>query len=300
MRIVFMGTPSYAEVILKRLYAEDGMEVVAVFTQPDKPVGRKKMLTPPAVKVLAQQHNTPIYQPVRLKEAQEELLAIETDFIVVAAYGQILPKAVLEHAPCINLHASILPQYRGASPIQQSLLHGDSESGVTAMRMDEGLDTGDILLIKRFEITPTMLAAELYEALSEMAAQASIEVLTTFDSLQHHPQNSDEATHCTKIVKTDGLVVFDNAEEIYNKYRAFHSWPGVFLENKMKLNGLTLIDSVTPYSAGQILDITKEGVVVGCSKGSICIASVQPASKKMISAKDYLNGKRLDIGHSFI
>ena len=154
MRVIFMGTPDYAGRILEKIITTKGMEVVAVYTQPDKPVGRKKVLTPPVVKTIALQNNINVYQPERLRETKtiEELKKIECDYIVVAAYGQILPPEILEHAPCINLHASILPHYRGASPIQQTLLNGDSKTGVTAMLMDEGLDTGDIIKIKEIDV----------------------------------------------------------------------------------------------------------------------------------------------------
>ncbi|RLA69504.1 MAG: methionyl-tRNA formyltransferase, partial [Epsilonproteobacteria bacterium] len=146
MNIIFMGTPDYASTILERIIATENMNVVAVYTQPDKPVGRKKVMTPAITKIVALEKDLSVYLPNRLRddETVSELLKIKCDFIVVAAYGQILPKVILDHAPCINLHASILPQYRGASPIQQSLLNGDEESGVTAMLMDEGLDTGAI------------------------------------------------------------------------------------------------------------------------------------------------------------
>ena len=150
MKIIFMGTPDYAEAILKTLINTDKIDVVAVYTQPDKPVGRKKVMTSPSVKVLANENNIDVYQPSRLRneDVVKELQTIECDYIVVAAYGQILPQEILDHAPCINLHASILPQYRGASPIQQTLLNDDKQTGVTAMRMDIGLDTGDILKIQ--------------------------------------------------------------------------------------------------------------------------------------------------------
>lgn len=300
MRIIFMGTPSYAAHILRAMISEEEMDVVAVFTQPDKPVGRKRVMTPPEVKVLALEHNITTFQPARLRDAQEDVLAIETDFIVVAAYGQILPKAILEHAPCINLHASILPQYRGASPIQQSLLHGDKRSGVTAMRMDEGLDTGDILRIEHVMIEPTMLAAELYETLSKCAASLTLDVLRGFDTLQPRMQDESQASHCKKIKKEDGLIVFDNAEAIYNRYRAFHFWPGVFLDNKMKIKQMELVDTNSSNEAGQVIAIDEKGVVVGCTLGAIRILEVQPASKKAMRALDYLNGKRLDVGHPFL
>ena len=165
MKIIFMGTPEYAGRILEKIIATPDMEVVTVYTQPDKPVGRKKILTAPIVKTIALENGIRVYQPQRLREADvvKELKKIECDYIIVAAYGQILPKEVLCHAPCINLHASILPQYRGASPIQQTLLNGETKTGVTAMLMDEGLDTGAIIKIETIDVSSNEMSESLFE-----------------------------------------------------------------------------------------------------------------------------------------
>ena len=184
MEIIFMGTPDYAESILKTIIKNEKMEVVAVYTQPDKPVGRKRVMTPPIVKVLAQEHNIDTYQPNRLRneDTVEELLKIECDYIIVAAYGQILPQKILDHAPCINLHASILPQYRGASPIQQTLLNGDNQTGVTAMLMDIGLDTGDILKIDTIDVPKDEMVENLFNRLTDVASTLTIDILENFNS----------------------------------------------------------------------------------------------------------------------
>ena len=292
-----MGTPDYAHRILKRLIETDGIDVVAAYTQPDKPVGRKKVMTPPPVKTLAQEHGIAVYQPSRLRDeaAVDELRAIACDFIVVAAYGQILPKAVLEHAPCINLHASILPQYRGASPIQQTLLNGDKETGVTAMLMDEGLDTGDILKIVKIGVDDDEMAGTLFERLTTLAADLTVDVLFNFASLTPVPQDDDAATHCKKITKADGEIVFDDAVSVYNRYRAFTPWPGVYLESGLKLKRMALESVCMTYRPGEILNIDEESVVVGCTLGSLRIFAVQPPSKKEMSVVDYLNGKRVGL-----
>lgn len=203
MRIIFMGTPDYASRILQDLIEDTMMDVVAVYTQPDKPVGRKKVMTPPPVKVLAQEHDIALFQPNLLRDGEvvSQLLEIACDFIVVAAYGQILPKAILDHAPCINLHASILPHYRGASPIQQSLLNGDHESGVSAMLMDVGLDTGAILKIARIKIGDDEMVSSLFDRLTDVASALTLDVLKTFESLTPQAQIDSEATHCSKITK---------------------------------------------------------------------------------------------------
>ena len=297
-RVIFMGTPTYAEVILQKLIEADDMEVVCVYTQPDKPVGRKKLLTPPPVKQLAQSVDIPVFQPDRLRdeEAIASVVAQECDFIVVAAYGQILPKEILDHAPCINLHASILPKYRGASPIQQALLNGDEKTGVTAMLMDEGLDTGDILKIRECKIDPDDLAPQLFEKLTHIAADLTLEVLRDYANITPIPQDEAQASHCKKITKADGMVTFDDASGVYNRYRAFTPWPGIYLQSGLKLKEIGLYEREGNYSAGEILKID-EKVVIGCQKGALVVVKVQPVSKKEMDIFAYINGKRLQVGN---
>lgn len=297
MRIIFMGTPDYAEAILERIINTSDMEVVAVYTQPDKPVGRKKVMTPPVVKTIAQTHNIDIYQPIRLRDAQtvEELLNIECDYIVVAAYGQILPLEILQHAPCINLHASILPAYRGASPIQQTLLNGDNKTGVTAMLMDVGLDTGDILKIDTIDVSDDEMVETLFERLTVTATELTIDVLESFKSYPPVKQDDSLSTHCAKISKQDGEVTFRNAIELYNKYRAFTPWPAIYLNSGLKLKNIKLEEIESTNENGKILSIDKDSIVVGCKKGSVRIFNVQPASKKEMDILSYINGKRLSL-----
>ena len=292
-----MGTPDYAGRILQKIIDTKGIEVVAVYTQPDKPVGRKKVLTPPIVKTIALQNNIALYQPNRLRDeiAVKEVTGIECDYIVVAAYGQILPLEILQHAPCINLHASILPHYRGASPIQQTLLNGDSKTGVTAMLMDKGLDTGDIIKIKEIDVSKTEMAESLFDMLTEVASELTIDVLQNFNSYTAIKQDNSLASHCKKISKQDGEVEFDDAVVIFNKYRAFTPWPGIYLSSGLKLKKIELADEASQNESGKILDIEKEAIVVGCKKGSIKILSVQPESKNEMDVISYINGKRLNI-----
>jgi methionyl-tRNA formyltransferase len=297
MKIIFMGTPDYAQAILKKIIQTEDMEVVAVYTQPDKPVGRKKIMTSPVVKTLADEFNIKVYQPNRLRDDDvvKELLKIECDYIVVAAYGQILPLEILEHAPCINLHASILPAYRGASPIQQSLLNGDKKTGVTAMLMDVGLDTGDIIKIDEIEIGEDVMASELFDKLTEVASTLTIEVLHNFSAYTPAAQDETKSTHCSKITKADGEVSFDNALEIYNKYRAFTPWPGIFLASGLKLKKVSIEDKNSSNISGKILQIDSDSIVVGCSNGSLRIFSVQAPSKNEVDVISYINGKRLSL-----
>ncbi len=295
INIVYMGTPDYASSILQALIKDDEINVLSVYTQPDKPVGRKKVLTAPITKTVALESNIEVHQPLNLRsqEIETEIKSLNPDYIVVAAYGQILPKNILDIAPCINLHASILPQYRGASPIQQSLLNGDKETGVTAMLMDVGLDTGDILKISRMEIPSDMMVEELFSALTTIAAELTLDVLKNFDSLTPQKQDDEVATHCSKISKENGLITFDDAQELYNKYRAFTPWPGVYLESGLKLKDIVLQSTQGSYKPGEILVKSTDSFLVGCKKGCIRVNQLQAPSKKQIDGASYLNGKKL-------
>ena len=295
--IVFMGTPEYAAKILRAL-AEAKFEIAAVFTQPDKPVGRKQILTPSEVKVYAQQHlsTVPIFQPASLKDdaVAVQIKDLKPDFIVVAAYGKILPQSVLDIAPCINLHASILPKYRGASPIQSAILAGEKQTGVTAMLMDAGLDTGDIL---DFIYTPceSKMSSELFSELGELGGELIVKVLKNFENLKPQKQDDAQASHCKKISKSDGLFSFDEeAGQIYNKSRALTPWPGIYLTSGLKILSLEL--SKKSGKSGEILSVEKDHVVVACKGGAVKIYELQEPSKKPTNAKAYINGKRLSVG----
>lgn len=294
MNVIFMGTPDYADKILNRLIVTEDINIIAVYTQPDRPVGRKQVLTPPIVKVSALENMIPVYQPSRLRDEAvvAELLKIDCDLIVVAAYGQILPQAILDHAPCVNLHASILPQYRGASPIQQTLLNGDSESGVTAMLMDVGLDTGAVLKIARLSVKDDEMAATLFDRLTDLACEVTVDVLHDFETLRPVPQDDTLATYCPKITKADGEMSLKDARSEYDKYRAFTPWPGVFLSSGLKLKALHLESTCGMFTPGEILKIDDESAVIGCGLGKIRIFRVQPPSKKEMSVIAYLNGRR--------
>ncbi|SFV56580.1 Methionyl-tRNA formyltransferase [hydrothermal vent metagenome] len=296
IKVIFMGTPEYAEEILKKLIEDSQIEVISVYTQPDKPVGRKKILTPPPVKELALKHKIKVYQPSLLRdsEAITSVLEQECDFIVVAAYGQILPKEILNHAPCINLHASILPRYRGASPIQQAILNGDTKTGVTAMLMDEGLDTGDIIKIEECAIDADEMVEELFIKLTNIAAALTLDVVKNFSSYKPIPQDDAKASYCKKITKADGLVEFDDAKSLYNRYRAFTPWPGVYLKSGLKLKKMKLLSTQGGFKKGEILEVG-ECAKIGCETGSVAICRVQPPSKKEMDIISYLNGKRLNL-----
>lgn len=298
-KIVFMGTPHYADRILQTLIDAEDMAVTLVITQPDRPVGRKRVMTPPPVKQTAEANGIGVLQPQRLSEAgiAEHIASLSPDFIVVAAFGQLLPKSILDIAPCINLHASLLPKYRGASPIQQALLNGDKVTGVTSMLMDEGLDTGAILLKKRFEIPEDMRLHTLTEQLTEDACALTLETIRRFDKITPEPQNDAEASYCKKIRKSDGLIAFEDAANIYNKYRAFEGWPGIFDTNGTKYEDVKLEAKEGSYKAGDILAIyDDESLSIGCERGRLRVGILQPPGKKPMRAKAYCVGRGKRVG----
>ena len=303
-KILFMGTPDYATTIFIELL-KSKYEIVGLFTQPDKPVGRKQILTPPHIKQYCIDENIklPIFQPLKLKnnqEAKEEIQNLKPDFILVAAYGQILPKDILDIAPCINLHASLLPNYRGASPIQESLLNDDSFTGVTSMLMEEGLDSGDILGFQYLKITRTMEVSEAFEKLSHIAAQLTITTLDNFENINAIKQNESLVTFCKKIKKDDGLVDFGDAKKLFLKYKAYSYWPGIFLSSELKLKDIELNEELSQNNEGEILEINKDFILIGCKKGSLKIKILQAPSKKAMSSVDFVRGQRLEVGNILV
>ncbi|AZL53490.1 methionyl-tRNA formyltransferase [Aliarcobacter skirrowii] len=298
-KVLFMGTPSYATEILKELLASK-YEVVGIFTQEDKPVGRKQLLTPPHIKQFCIDNSLdiPIFQPKKLKDnlvAYLSILDLKPDFIIVAAYGQILPKDILNIAPCINLHASILPNYRGASPIQEGILNDDKYLGVTSMFMEEGLDCGDILGFSYLR-NSNLLVDEAFEKLSILAAKLTITTLNNFENIRPLKQNNCEASFCKKIKKEDGLVDFFDAKKLFLKYKAYSFWPSIFLKSDLKIKDIELIEESSKNEAGKILEISKDYIIVACLTGTLKIKTIQAPSKKAINAVEYIRGQRLEVG----
>lgn len=303
-KILFMGTPDYATRIFEELL-NSSYEIVGLFTQPDKPVGRKQILTAPHIKqfCLDKELNFPIYQPEKLRgneEAASQIKALNPDFIIVAAYGQILPIEILDIAPCINLHASLLPKYRGASPIQESLLNDDYFTGVTSMFMEEGLDSGDILAWQYLKITPTMLVDEAFDKLSDIAAKLTITTLDNFESINPKKQNESEVSFCKKIKKEDGLVDFSSAKNLFLKYKAYSYWPGVFLSSGLKLKDIEFVENNSNNKEGSILELNEDFILIGCKVGSIKIKTLQAPSKKALASSVYIRGQRLEEGDTLI
>ena len=306
MKIVFMGTPDFAVATLEKLYA-DGYEVAAVFTQPDKPKGRGYKLTPPPVKVLALEHGTPVYQPDSLKKDAEEYLdilkKISPDVIVVAAYGKILPKEVLElpRLGCVNVHGSLLPKYRGAAPIQQSVLDDEAQTGITTMLMGEGLDTGDILLQETADIGIDETAAELFDRLAVMGAELLVKTLPLLDKGEITPLKQDEskATYAKMLSKDMCELDFDNsARAVHKMICGLSDWPCAvtFLDGKrIKIYHSSLLDETGSFGApGEIIDDRE--FVVACKQGKFKITELQAEGGKRMKTADYLRGKPVTKG----
>ena len=305
MKLVFMGTPDYAVNTLEGLIAA-GHNVAAVFAQPDKPVGRKHIITPPPVKVCAQSHGIAVYQPNTLRDGEAERLLSEIapDAIVVVAYGKILPKEILEIPKygCVNGHASLLPKYRGASPIQWCIVCGESSTGVTAMRMDEGMDTGDILKTAETQIGEEETAEELFERLSVITAELLVNTLADLEKGNITPikQDEEKASYAPIIKKEMAFLDFSNktATEIHNAVRGYYSWPCAyfFLENKrIKVIKAAVADS-TNAKAGTVIK-SDDSLVIACKDGTaVELLTVQPEGSKPMSAKQMLCGRPIAMG----
>ena len=305
MKIAFMGTPDFAVDCLRAL-AESEHEVVGVFCQPDKPVGRKQELTPPDVKVEALKHNLPVFQPVSLRNGKgvEILEEIKPDLVIVVAYGKILPDDFLSYPKygCINIHASILPKYRGASPIHFAVLNGDEETGVTSMQMDSGLDTGDILLIKKAKIGINDTTERMYEVLAPLGAEVLMETIDLLIKGELNPIKQDDSLSSKVGLLSKDMSPIDwtkSAFEIHNKIRGLYSWPGASttLNGKtLKVHSSVLSDKKGNTNPGEIVD-TNGRLVVSCGDGNcVELTTIQLEGKKRMDASAFLNGYQLQKG----
>ncbi|MDO4608526.1 MAG: methionyl-tRNA formyltransferase [Clostridia bacterium] len=303
MRIVFMGTPDYAAVTLQKLIDEK-FDITAVFAQPDKPVGRKQILTPPATKVIAQNNNIPVYQPITLRdgEALNILKELNPDAIVVVAYGKILPKEILDlpkHG-CINGHASLLPKLRGASPIQWSIVTGEKVTGVSTMLMDEGMDTGDVLEIIETPIGNEETAEELFDRLAVLSADLMVSTLKSVKAgtLKPVKQNEADATYAPIIKKDMAHIDFNKtATEICNAVRGFYSWPCAFcFINGKRIKIIKAATSSLKSTDSGIVIANDNKLVISCKDGSVELITVQPEGAKAMSAAQMLNGHKIELG----
>ena len=300
LKIIFAGTPDFAARHLDALLASKH-QVVGVFTQPDRPSGRGNKLTPGPVKMLAQAHDVPVFQPKSLKpEDNQQLVAdLQADIMVVVAYGLILPKAVLDmpRLGCINVHGSLLPRWRGAAPIQRSLWAGDRETGVTIMQMDVGLDTGDMLHKLSCPITPEDTSASLYDKLAELGPQGMLDTLDLLASGKAQPEVQDEAlvSYAEKLSKEEARLDWSlSAAQLERCIRAFNPWPvSFFLIEDQPVKVWQA--SVLPHQnkqPGEVIHADKNGIQIATADGVLNLLSLQPAGKKAMSAQDLLNSRR--------
>ncbi len=305
MRVLFIGTGDIGLPSLEWLLGSSEHDVVGVVTQPDKPVGRKQVLMPSQIKVRAQAADVQVIQPQKIRHAVAELQAFEADVAVVVAYGQILSRAVLDVPKfgCLNIHASLLPRHRGAAPIQAAIRDGDSETGVTLMFMDEGLDTGDILLMKRLPIGSDDTGGSLHDKLAQMAPAALAEALALLaaGNAPRVRQDEAQATHVRKLSRQDGRIEWSrSALELDRLIRAYTPWPGtacVFRGMQMKVHRAEPIaDANVSPTPGTVVGAGAEGILVSCGNGLLRLLEVQMEGGRRLAAADFLRGHALQVG----
>jgi methionyl-tRNA formyltransferase len=298
LRLVFAGTPDFAATALRALI-QTQHDIVAVYTQPDRPAGRGRKLTPGPVKQLAQQYQLPVFQPASLKtpEAIEQLRTLDADVMVIAAYGLLLPPEVLSvpRLGCLNIHASLLPRWRGAAPIQRAILAGDTETGITIMQMDKGLDTGAMLLKLCCPIDQEDTAASLHDRLAALGAEAIITALDQLPTLTATPQDDSLATYAAKLTKQEAIIDWQrSAEELDRLIRALNPWPVA----QTRVKGQTLriwaaqpLADSTTASPGTVIGCDKNGIDIACGRGVIRLTRLQPAGSKPMDVAAFLNGR---------
>lgn len=306
LKVLFMGTPDFAEACLKALVG-NGRNVVGVITQPDKQKGRGMQVQYCDVKRYALEKSLPVYQPETLKDEAILPLLKELcpDVIVVVAYGKILPEYVLEFPEygCINVHGSLLPEYRGAAPIQRAVIDGKRVTGVTTMYMDKGLDTGDMLLKREYEIGENTNTGEAFDDLAKIGAELLLETLDGLEKGTVTPEKQDgsKATYAEKILKSECAVSFDEtAQTVHNKIRGLYPFPGAFCYHDGKM--LKLCESriykenAPEGKAGEVVGLSKEGILVKCSDGAVLLTMVKPEGKGIMNAIDLINGRKIAVG----
>ncbi len=299
-KVVFMGTPDFSVPVLQRLL-EEKYDVIAVVTQPDRPVGRKKVLTPPPVKVEALKHNIPVYQPEKIRQSEElkTIISLNPDIIVTAAFGQILPKELLD-APkfgCVNVHASLLPELRGGAPIHYSILQGKEKTGITIMYMAEKLDAGDIISVAEVKIEEEDTVGTLHDKLSVVGSDLLAETLPKLlaGEITPIPQKDEEATFAPNLKRSDEKIDWSTSgEEVYNKIRGLNPWPVAFTlyqGNVMKVWAGKKVTKTKDAAPGTIVEITEQGPIVATGNDTyIQLTEVQPAGKKKMDIGQFLRG----------
>ncbi|HEY3930946.1 MAG TPA: methionyl-tRNA formyltransferase [Verrucomicrobiae bacterium] len=311
MKIVFMGTAELSCASLEKLARDKNFQIAAVVTQPDKPKGRELKLQFSPVKNLAEKLKLLVLQPAKARDEKfiSELRELKPDLIVVAAYGQILPQTILDLPKfgCVNVHTSLLPKYRGASPIQSAILNGETETGVTIMKMDAGLDTGEIISQTRTPILPEDNSQTLHDRLAQLGAELLVEIIPDYVAGKILPkrQPTEGASCAAKIKKEDGKIDWNEpAEKILNRLRAFTPWPGAFTflktEEKSQLLKIWKADvSGNSGQTGTVLSADKNGIVVACGKNALRILELQREGGRRLSAQEFLAGHPLNLGEKF-
>ena len=308
LRIIFMGTPELAAVSLSALLREPAFQIVAVVTQPDRPKGRDLKLQPSPVKQIALNAGVHVLQPLKARDEKfiAELEKLQPELITVAAFGQILPKAILDlpRWGCLNVHTSLLPKYRGASPIQSAILNGETETGVTIMKMDVGLDTGDMLTHQTTPIRDEDNAAILHDRLAQIGAALLVQTIPDYvaGKVEPRPQQHELATHVAKIKKEDGRIDWTQpARATWNRIRAFTPWPGAFtflpIQPQPVLLKIWQAEVLSKQgTAGEILSADKTGIVIGCGEGALRVTQLQREGGRRMSATEFLAGHPLPVG----
>lgn len=310
-KIIFMGTPGFSVPILNGLVAE-GYDVLRVVTQPDRPVGRKKVLTPPPVKEAALKHGIKVLQPEKISGSpeMEEIISLNPDLIVTAAFGQFLPETLLKvpKLGAINVHASLLPKYRGGAPVHYSIIKGDSETGVTIMRMVKKMDAGDMLSQKAIPISKTDDVGSMFDKLSLLGKDMLLEMLPEFiaGNIEEIPQDETLVTYSPNITREEEQIDWNKTSELIDcQVRGMRPWPVAFTtyqETRVKLWDTTPLDETTTKAPGTIIKINKKNFLVACGEGTVLqINDLQPAGKGRLKAVEYLNGvgRTMEEGHIF-
>ncbi len=305
LRIVFMGTPEFSVPVMTALIGQ-GYEIVAVYSQPPRPAGRRGLeLTKSPVHEKAEEFGIPVFTPKSLKSEEEQQIFrdLNADVAVVVAYGMLLPKAILE-APalgCYNGHASLLPRWRGAAPIQRAIMAGDAETGMMIMKMDEGLDTGPVAMVEKISITPNMTCGELHDRLSITGADLMVRAMAALerDSLKLNPQSEDGVTYASKIEKSEARIDWSQpAQAVHDRIRGLSPFPGAWCE--MEINGqlerVKVLRSVIADGAGKAGEVLDGQLVIACGEGTVALTLVQKAGGKAVSAAEFCNGVKLSTG----
>ena len=297
MKIVFMGTPDFAVNVLQGLI--DNYDVVGVVSQPDKEVGRKRILTPTPVKEVALKYNIPVFQPVKIRKEFDDILALEPDMIVTCAYGQIIPKEILDYPRlgCINVHGSLLPKLRGGAPIHHAIMDGLDETGITIMYMDVSMDSGDIISQRSIPITDSDNVGILWDKLSLLGRDLLLDTLPSIIDGTNDRIKQDESlvTFGYNVKREEEHVDFNNtSRKVFNHIRGLNPWPSAYAvldDQEMKIYDSEILDKdFSAKTCGEIVDVNKEGIVVKTVDGSIVLKTIKPFGKKMMNAKDYVNG----------